>query len=88
MEEGFSSTFFKGKVLIANSKDTCYKSELHDDKVFCTEQANYCSHEEADSRRFYNVLLVATPSNVVMRTNDTDTLVIAMRYKQFTEIKT
>ena len=27
---------------------------------------------------FYHVLLVATPSNVVMRTNDTDALVIAM----------
>ena len=32
---------------------------------------------------FYHVLLVATPSNVVMRTNDTDALVIAMGCKQF-----
>ena len=32
---------------------------------------------------FYHVSLVAAPSNVVMRTNDTDALVIAMGCKQF-----
>ena len=46
--------------------------------MFYTEQENYCNHEEADSRMFYHVLLVAAPSNVVMRTNDADALVIAM----------
>ena len=75
--------FFNGKVLITNSKDTYYKCEPQDDKVFCTEQENYCNHEETDSRMFYHVLLVAAPSNVVMRTNDTDTLVIATGCKQF-----
>ena len=57
--------------------------KAHDDKVFCTEQVNYCHHEEVESRMFYHVSLVATPSNVVMRTNDTDALVIAMGCKQF-----
>ena len=32
---------------------------------------------------FYRLLLVATSNNVVMRTNDTDSLVIAMGCKQF-----
>ena len=77
--------FFNGKVLITNSKDTCYKFEPQDDKVFCTEQENYCNHEEADSRMFYHVSLVAAPGKVIMRTNDTDALVIAMGCKQFYE---
>ena len=32
---------------------------------------------------FYHLSLVATPSNVVMRTNDTDSLVIGMGCNQF-----
>ena len=32
---------------------------------------------------FIHLLLVATPSNVVMRTNDTDSLVIVIGCKQF-----
>ena len=51
--------------------------------MFYTEQENYCNHEEADSRMFYHVSLVATPSKVVMRTNDTDALVVLMGCKQF-----
>ena len=74
--------FFNGKVLITNSKDTCYKFEAQDDKAFCTEQENYCNNEEADSRMLYHVSLVTAPSNA-MRTNDTDALVIAMGCKQF-----
>ena len=68
----FSSTYFNGKFLYANSKDTCYKFESQDDKVLCTEQVNYCNHEQANSRMFYDLSLVATSSNVVMRTNDAD----------------
>ena len=74
--------FFNGKVLITNSKDTCYKFEAQDDKAFCTEQENYCNHEETDSRMLDHVSLVEAPSNA-MRTNDTDALVIAMGCKQF-----
>ena len=75
--------FFNGKVLITNSKGTCYKCEPQDDKVFCTEQEKYCNHEEANRGMFYLVSLVAAPSKVVMRTNGTDALVIAMGCKQF-----
>ena len=76
---------FYGKFLYANSKDTCYKFESQDDKVLCTEQVNYCNHEQADSRMFYDLSLVATSSNVVMRTNDADSLVIAMRCRVFSD---
>ena len=62
---------------------TCYKFETQDGQVFCTQQVNYCNYEEEDSRMFYHLSLVATPSNIVMRTNDTDSLVIAVGCKQF-----
>ena len=75
--------FLNGKVLITNSKDTCYKCEPQDDKTFSTEQEKYCNHEEADRGMFYHVSLAAAPSNVVMRANGTDALVIAMGCKQF-----
>ena len=68
------------------SKDTFYKFESQDNKVLCTEQVNYCKHEDADSRMFYHLSLVATPSNVVMRTYDTDSLVIAKGCKQIFDI--
>ena len=74
-----------GKVLYTNSKDTCYKFEPQDDKVLCTEQVNYCNHEEVYSRMFYHLSLVTTPSNVAMRTNYTESLVIAMGCKQFSD---
>ena len=64
-------------------KDSCYKFEPQNDKVLCTEQVNYCNHEKADSRMFYHLSLVANPSNVVMRKNDTESLVIVMGCKQF-----
>ena len=49
----------------------------------CTEQVNYYNREQADSRMFYDLSLVATSSNVVMRTNDADSLVIAMGCRVF-----
>ena len=75
--------FFYRKVLYTNSKDTCYKFEPQDDKVFCTTQVIYCNHEEVKSWMFYHLSLVATSSNVVRRTNDTDSLIIAIWCKQF-----
>ena len=71
-----------GKFYITIVK-TRYNFEPQDDKVLCVEQVNYCNHEEVDSGMFYHLSLVATPSNVVMSTNDTDSLVIAMGCKQF-----
>ena len=73
--------FFNGRVLYTNSKDTRYKFEPQDDKIFCTEQVIYCNHEEAASQMFYHLSLPATSSNVEMRTNDTDSLVIPIGCK-------
>ena len=75
------ATFFNGKVLYTNSKDTRYKFEPQDDKIFCTEQVIYCNHEEAESQMFYHLSLPATSNNVEMRTNDTDSLVIPIGCK-------
>ena len=41
----------------------------------------HCTHEEADSRMFFHPKLVSSSSHVVIRTNDTDCLVIALGTK-------
>ena len=41
----------------------------------------YCTHEEADTRMFYYLIHVSNPSNVVIRTTDTDCLVNALGNK-------
>ena len=35
---------------------------------------------------FYHLLVLANPSNVAMRANNIDSLIIAMAYKQFYDI--
>ena len=83
LEGWFSSTSINGKVLYANSEDKRYKFQPQCDKVFCTTYVNYCNRKEGDSWIFCHLSLVATPSNLVMRANDTESLVIAMACKQF-----
>jgi hypothetical protein len=41
----------------------------------------YSTHEEADSRMFYHLDYISAPSKVVIRTSDTDCLVIALAFK-------
>ena len=40
------------------------------DKKLRIKQLCYCNYKDADSGMSYHLSLVATPSNVVMRTND------------------
>ncbi|KAG1689652.1 Protein disulfide-isomerase TMX3 [Nymphon striatum] len=49
----------------------------------------YCTHEEADTRMFFHLTHVQSPSNVVIRTTDTDCLIIELGNKHFynSEIK-
>ena len=70
---------FQGKVLFANRGNTCYKFISILDKVVKTEESSLsCCHEEADSRIFFHASSVQSESNVVIRTSDTDCLVIAL----------
>ena len=73
------SSMFEGKVLYANVEDTCYSFRSVLDKVVRKEELTlYSTHEEADSRMFFHVSSVQAPANVVVRTCDTDCLVIGI----------
>ena len=67
------------KKIFVNSGDTCFS--------FCNEggfmvkkiEEEYrCSHEEADSRMLFHLSKCSTPSNIVIRTVDTDVLITAL----------
>jgi len=41
----------------------------------------FCTHEEADSRMFFHLKCIEAPKNVILRTADTDCLIIALGIK-------
>ena len=74
---------FGEKVIYANCGDVCYKYSVDGDTVICQEEPRlFSTHEEADSRMFFHVAFssrnrsIDDPHNIVVRTNDTDCLVI------------
>jgi hypothetical protein len=70
---------FQGKTLFANSGDICYSYRVNDGRVVKNPEAEYCcNHEEADSRMFYHLANILVPNKVVIRTDDTDCLIIAL----------
>ena len=84
------ASLFEGKILYVNSDNKCYSFKSVLGKVVRTEEFNlYSDHEEADSRMFHHIQSLPKPSNVVVRSNDTDVLVIAIgcRSKIDTELK-
>lgn len=67
------------KVLFLNVEDCCYKYEVINNVVIRTrEETLFCTHEEADTRLIYHASQLSRPSNVIIRMNDTDVLVIAL----------
>lgn len=74
----------KKKNLLANFGDVCYSYKAVGNSVVRNvEVALCCDHEEADSRMIYHLANVPAPDNVVIRTSDTDCLVIALGCCQF-----
>ena len=67
------------KVLYANCGDVCYSYKVSDGHVVRrVEPLLCCKHEEADSRMIYHLTSVNTTDEVIIRTNDTDVLIIAL----------
>ena len=73
------------KTLYANCGDKFYKYKVVSNCIVRTEEIQlYSDHEEADSRMFFHVASLAenyssdNPVNVVVRSTDTDSLVIAI----------
>ena len=67
------------KKLYVNSADVCYS--FHNENgimMKAIEEDFRCSHEEADTRMLFHISKVPSPSNIVIRTVDTDVLVIAL----------
>ena len=78
---------FQGKTLYANCGDVCYKYSPGENTVLRREESRlFSTHEEADSRMFHHIASSTllhqsnsdAESNMVVRTNDVDCLVIAI----------
>ncbi|XP_057305868.1 uncharacterized protein LOC130647831 [Hydractinia symbiolongicarpus] len=78
-ENNMHSTVLGNKTVIMNRNDTCYMFRVEGEIVVKTEIVKlFSTHEEADSRILYHLSSIQTPANVVIRTIDTDVLIIAL----------
>lgn len=67
------------KKIFVNSSDVCYSFENKNGVMVKTIEEEFtCSHEEADTRMLFHLSKLPAPTNVVIRTVDTDVLVIAL----------
>ena len=81
----YSCARILNKTVYANYNNCCNKYLAENGVTISTkEEKLFSSHEEAENRMFFFYLNHAlTGSTVVMRTDDTDSLVIALGYKHF-----
>ena len=77
-DDSFADIFGE-KQLLFNNENICKRYRSVGRRVL-TEDANhlFCSHEEADTRMFYHLSTITNGQNVILRTNDTDCLVIGL----------
>ncbi|KAI9565074.1 hypothetical protein GHT06_008824 [Daphnia sinensis] len=78
-EEESLSEIMRNKTLYMTEGSTCYCYKLVDGKILkSTEGSMSSSHEEADTKIIAHLATIPPPANVVIRTSDTDVLVIAL----------
>ena len=78
------STILEGKELFANDEDRCYKFSSEGRVVTRSEDGNlFSTHKEADIRMFFHISLLQEAQNVIVRTIDTDCLVIGLCCRPF-----
>ena len=78
----------KNKIFYANFNNTCYRCVNSEGSMLCEEEEElYGSHEDADSRMFFYLDHISGPSNVAIRTDDTDCLVVALGCKHLFDQK-
>ena len=71
--------FIGQKNIFVNSADVCYSFQNENGIMVKTIEEEFrCNHEEADTRMLFHLSKLASPSNIVIRTVDTDVLVIAL----------
>ena len=79
LENDNSARILDSKKLIANNDDTCYSFISQEGRMMKSEEiAYYAKHEEADARIKYHVGQLPGGINVVVRTVNTDVVVIAL----------
>ena len=73
-------SFIGQKKLYVTCKNvTCHLFTYNDNCVHTTKCANlYSTHQEADSKMLFHVASIPSPANIVIRSVDTDVLVIAL----------
>ena len=77
-ERDENSHLVKKKLFVNNNND-CYSFTVKDERL-CKmyKRSSYLTHEHADSKMIFHLNLVTNPTNFVIRTSDTDVLVIAL----------
>ena len=74
----------KNKTVYANYNNYCYKYRAENGVTVSTDEDQFfSSHKEADNRMFFYLNHALPGNTVVMRTDDTNSLVIALGYKHF-----
>jgi len=67
------------KKLFVNSADVCYSFQNENGIMIKNLEEEFrCSHDEADTRMPFHLSMLPSPSNIVIRTVDTDVLLIAL----------
>ena len=81
-KEDTFATVLRDKVLYANLDNICFVYCVLSGSMIVEEVEHlYSSHEEADSHMFFHAHQCEVPSKIVIRTDDTDCLVIALGCK-------
>ena len=83
-KDDFCARILKSKTVYANYNNCCYKYRGENGVTISSEEEQFfSSHEEADNRMFFHLSHPLPGSTVVMRTDDSDSLVIALGFKHF-----
>ena len=74
----------KSKTVYANYNNLCYKYRAENRVTIYTEEEQvFSTHEQAGKRTFFDLNHALPGSTVVLRTDDTDSLMIALDYNYF-----
>ena len=72
-------TILQSKKLRVNSEDSCFLYHVENAKITKTEDTRlWCNHEEVVTKILFHVGHLVAPNNVVVRTADTNALIMAL----------
>ena len=78
-QEDFAVDIIKGKIIFVTCEEKCFSYRAIDGRIYKTEEEHMQStHEEADSRMIFHIMATPPGSSVVIRTIDTDVLIIIL----------